>query len=185
MTNVIKLFKNGGQIISDVEDVREYVISITKENEALKLLIEKQGATIVSIFEGIGDISRKLNGVQDILMMNNETTNEIKHKKFIGQTMEVLPQIYDKIKIMSGDSRRKTIDSACRMLGKKGKGHTEFYLRLEQLTGVNVMSFGKITLKKSDGIDGWRKDPTYLNVIFREGIDEEATALALQVLADK
>jgi len=39
--------------------------------------------------------------------------------------------------------------------------------------------------KKSDGVDGWRKDPSYINAILREGFKKETAVICMQILADK
>src|SRR5690625_2327622 len=90
MANVITLFKNGGQMVMDVEEMKEYLVNLAEENTVLKRLIETQGAIIVALKDEIGVISRKLDDINDRVNTSARTTNEIKHKKFIGQEMELL-----------------------------------------------------------------------------------------------
>lgn len=183
---VMELIRNGGQMVVDMDKILEYVTSIASENQVLKTLVEKQGAIIVTVNDQIGVLNRKIDSLQDEVSYSKKTTDEIKHIKFVGQEMKVLPKAFDKIKGMSANAKQQLLVKAGRTSSNKdGKGFTDMYLQLEQLTGINVMDFGKIRLKKADGIDGWRPDPSYINVIFREGLEDKAAAIALQILADK
>lgn len=186
MANVITLFKNGGQMVMDVEEMKEYLVNLAEENTVLKRLIETQGAIIVALKDEIGVISRKLDDINDRVNMSARTTNEIKHKKFIGQEMELLDTAKERVKNIPGKDVRKLIHRAAdaHPNGRR-KGYTAIYSKLYEITGYDVYEVGKVRLKKSDNINGWSKDPSYINAILRDGYGEETAVICLQILADK
>ena len=186
MANVITLFKNGGQMVMDVEEMKEYIVNLAEENTVLKRLIETQGAIIVALKDEIGVISRKLDDINDRVNTSARTTNEIKHKKFIGQEMELLDTAKERVKNITGKDVRKLIHRAAvaHPSGRR-KGYTIIYSKLYEITGYDVYEVGKVRLKKSDNISGWSKDPSYINAILRDGYGEETAVICLQILADK
>lgn len=186
MATVMQLIRNGGQVIGDVEEIREFVADLTKENKTLKMLAEKQGAIIVSIMDEIGVISRKLDDIQDEVTVSKNTTEEIKHTKFYGQKPELLRSALERAEEMNNREIRKLIHRAAKVYkGGKRKGYTYIYNTLYEVTGYDVYEVGKVRLKKSDGIEGWGKDPSYINAILRDGKGEETAVICMQVLAEK
>ena len=186
MANVMTLFRNGGRMVVDVEEMKEYLVKLADENTALKRLIETQGAIIVALKDEVGVISRKLDDVIDGVNFSAQTTDEIKHKKFIGQELELLDSAKERVKNLSGKGIRKLIRrAALSHAGGRRKGYTEIYNKLFEVTGYDVYKVGKITLKKSDNVDGWSKDLSYINTILRDGYGKETAIICLQILADK
>lgn len=193
MAKVLDFIRNSGEIGESVGEIKEYMERVVEENKALKIIVEsqrsdleKQGATIVAIFDMMNVLSTDIREVQDLLKVSNRTTEEIKHVKFYGQEMRILDQAREAVKGIRGTTVRSLIHRAARSSGNKnGEGYTLIYNKLLELTGFNVYDIGKITLKKSDGIDGWKKDPSYINAILREGFGEEAAIVCKQILADK
>jgi len=186
MTNVLTLIKNGGQMVIDMEDVKQYLETMRTENSSLVDIIEKQGAIIVALKDEIGVISRKLDEIADNVTFNAKTTDDLKHKKFIGQELELLESAKERVKTMSGKEIRKIIHRAAEShSGGRRKGYTHIYNKLFDISGYDVYSVGKVRLKKSDQIDGWAKDPSYINTILRDGYAEDTAAICLQILADK
>lgn len=186
MANVLTLVRKGGRMVEDMSDVRELVEGLVGENEALKLIIEKQGAVIVAIKDEIGVLSRKLDAIQDEVTINKKTTEEIKTTKFYGQAVKLLPQAIERAKKMSGDEVRRLIHSAAKAhpSGRR-KGYTHIYEKLFEVTGFDVYKVGKISLGKKDNVDGWSKDPTYINAIFKQGLYTEVAVICMQIIADK
>ena len=186
MANVMTLFRNGGQMVVDVDEVKEYVVTLAEENAGLKRLIETQGAIIIALKDEIGVISRKIDEISDSVTFNAQTTDELKHKKFIGQELELLDAAKERVKNMSGKEVRRLIHRAA-LANPSGrrKGYTVIYNKLHDVTGYDVYEVGKITLKKSDNVDGWSKDPSYINTILRDGYGKEVAIICLQILADK
>lgn len=184
--SVVNLFRNGGQMVGDVEEIKGLVVSVIKENDLLKGIIERQGAIIVSIKDEIGTMSRKLDSIQDEVTYSKNTTDEIKHTKFVGQTMKLLPTAVEKAKQMSGKQIRQLIHKAAQTHGSgRRKGYTYLYNKIIEVTGFDVYEAGQVRLRKSDNIDGWKKDPSYINSIFKHGKQVDAAVVSMQILADK
>lgn len=182
---VMNLMRNGGQMVNDVEEIKEQVGVVIGENTVLKSIIEKQGAVIVAIKDELGVMSRKIDSMQDEVTYNKKTTDEIKHVKFVGQTTELLPTALERAKKMTNKQIRRLIHRAARShKGGWQKGYTHIYVRFEEATGINLYDEGKTVLKKSDEIEGWVKDPSYINTILKKDKQLEAAAVCMQIVAD-
>lgn len=184
--SVLRLVRSGGQVVGNIEELIEMVGTVIKENVVMKAIIEKQGAIIVSVRDEMGVMSRKLDTIQDEVRANKATTNEIKHTKFYGQTTKLLPEAVERAKRMTGGEVRKLIHRTAKShpSGRR-KGYTVIYEKLNEVTGINVYDIGQISLKKSDGIDGWKKDPSYINTILKKGLQSEVAVICMQILVDK
>src|SRR5699024_6107556 len=144
------------------------------------------GAMLVAIRDDVGVLSRKIDEIKDEVTVSAKTTDDIKHKKFIGQEMVILESAEKRVENIGGKEVRKLIHRAAQSdQGGRRKGYTRIYNKLYDVTGYDVYEVGKTTLKKSDGIDGWSKDPSYINTILRDGYEKETAIICLQILADK
>lgn len=175
------------------KDVVKHVIDKNNDIDNLKdllketlSLIQRQTSENVMLKQELGVIKEYVIELKDIVVRGNKTTDEIKHTKFIGQSMEVLPQIYDTISRMTVNAKRRKIINAGRHVGgRSAKGFVDLYNMLENVTGINVMENGKKKLNATVNHKGRKPDPSYINVIFNKGIEDEAVAIAMQILADK
>src|SRR5690625_1379078 len=114
MSNIVNLFRNGGQMIEDMDVLLGQVSGIEQENQVLKTLVEKQGAIIVAIKDELGVISRKMDELQDTVKVNTQSTNEIKTTEFIGKKPKFLPSLLDEAKTLNPSEIRKIIRKAAR-----------------------------------------------------------------------
>lgn len=183
--SAFKLVMNGGRMVEDVESLVLMTESISKENGILKHVIERQGALLTNILDEIGVVSRKMDEMWDDVMASRQTAHELKHTKFYGQTAELLGSAMEKAKELSNKEIRKLLRRAAKTHPSgMQKGYTEIYNKLAEITGFNVYDYGKITLKKSDGIEGWSKDPSYVNTVIKYGKQQEAAVICMQIVAD-
>lgn len=189
MSNVIEMSKRW---ITN-RDVANAVMTLDAENKALKELIsevlsivQRNTSEMTVIKESVHYLTELTVEMKEIAAEGTRTTDEIKHTKFIGQDTKILPNAIKKAEEMSGDAVRKLIRRAAKK-HKSGirKGYTFVYDKLFDVTGFDVYTVGQISLKKSDGVDGWRKDPSYINAILREGFKKETAVICMQILADK
>ena len=184
--SVLELVRNGGQMVEGVETLLIKVDGIVKENEMLKTVVEKQGAIIVAIKDEIGVLSRKIDKMHDEVTASKVTTDEIKHTKFIGQSTKILPNAFERVEKLTGNEVRRLIGRAAKRHSKGPRdGYKYVYEKLYDATGFDVYTIGKIRLKKTDGVDGWRKDESYINTILKEGYAKEVAVVCKQILADK
>lgn len=182
---VANLLRNGGQVVRDVSEILSKANSILAENEVLKGIIERQGAVVVAINDELGVVKRKLDEIQDNVAHSSRTATEIKHTKFYGQTVKLLDSAVEEVEAMSNAEIRKLIHRAARShRGGRRKGYTHIYNKLSEVTGFDVYAHGKVTLKKSDGIEGWSKDPSYINTIMKQGKQREVAVICMQAIAD-
>ena len=184
--SVMELMRNGGQMIGDVERLLMKVDVIVRENETLKVIVEKQGAIIVSMRDELGVVSRKLDDIKDEVSVSKQTAVEIKHTKFYGQTPKFLDGALEKVTRFTNREIRKLIHRAATShpSGRR-KGYTQIYNKLAEISGFDVYTHGQMTLKKSDGIEGWSKDASYINTILKHGKQKEVAVICQQILADK
>lgn len=190
---VLNFMRNSGQVVGNVEEIITKVDVVIQENSVLKMLLEQQNsfietqsAVIVAIKDELGVLGRKLDKMQDEVTVNMKTTDEIKHTKFYGQVTKLLPSAIERAEDMAGSEIRKLIHRAAMTNpGGRRKGYTEIYVKFQEVTGVCLYTEGQMRLKESDGIDGWKKDPSYINTIFKKGLQTEAAVVCMQMLADK
>lgn len=175
------------------KDVMKSVVTLEAENKALKevindiLSIVQRNTTEMTVLkESVQYLTELTVDIKDIATEGTRTTDEIKHKKFIGQEMELLDTAKERVKNITGKDVRKLIHRAAvaHPSGRR-KGYTIIYSKLYEITGYDVYEVGKVRLKKSDNISGWSKDPSYINAILRDGYGEETAVICLQILADK
>lgn len=180
------LIKDKSDIADGVMELNTQVSKVISENDVLKTIIEKQGALIVTLNDKLDVVSTKLDDVYNKITVSNKTTDELKHTKFYGQKVKILDSAMKEASEMSNASIRRLIHraAASHPSGRR-KGYTHIYLKTEEVTGVNVYDLGKTVLKKSDGIEGWSKDPSYINTILKEGLQKEVAVICQQILADK
>lgn len=185
MSGVAALLKDGGKMVSQVDSLVEMYKESEKRNETLYRVIEEQGATLTVLTEELTTLKKMTEEVHDVVKANLTTTDEIKRTKFVGKSVKILDEALEKVEGMSNNSIRSLIHRAAKShpSGKR-KGYTRIYEKLFEVTGFNVYEIGPIRLKKSDGVEGWKKDPSYINTIFKEGYAKEAAVICLQMLAD-
>ncbi len=189
MTNVVELDKKW----YTNKDVVVAVKMVERENEILKGIIsevlsyvQRSTSEMTIIREEISTVREYITEVKEIASEGKRTTDEIKHTKFYGQVSKLLPDAMERAKKMAGGEVRKLIHRAAKAHeGGQQRGYTAVYEKLRDVTGVDLYAIGKITLKKTDGIDGWKKDPSYINAILKEGVQAEAAVICMQILADK
>jgi len=185
MSSVMQLIRNGGQVIEDVDLIKEYMKSLASENNMLKSTIEKQTAVLTAVMDELGVVKQELFDIKDIVTVGKELSDEIKHTKFIGQKPKILPTAREIADKMTGNAVRSLIHRAAKKHPSGiRRGYTVIYEKLAEVTGFDVYNIGKITLNKSDGVDGWKKDPSYINAILREGYKTEVAIVCKQILAD-
>lgn len=187
MNNVIKLDKKW----YTNRDVVKAVKTVETENESLKeviseliSLVQRQTSSMTVIHENVEHLTNLVIEIKDVASIGAETATEIKHTKFIGQTMKLLPTAVERAKEMTNKQIRRIVHKTARVAGGGAKGYNHIYVKLEEATGVSVYDIGKVRLKKSDGIDGWSKDPSYINAILKTEKQVEAAVVCMQILAD-
>jgi len=190
---VFNLVRNGGQVVENVEELLTMVGTVLTENETLVTIVkqqsafmERQSAVIVAIKDELGVIGRKMDKIQDEVIASKNTTDEIKHTKFYGQVTKLLPSAIERANKMAGSEIRELIHRAAMTHpGGRRKGYTEVYIKFQEVTGICLYKIGQVRLKASDGIDGWKKDPSYINTIFKKGKQTEVAVICMQMIADK
>src|SRR5690625_697381 len=189
MNNVIELDKKW----YTNKDVVRAVASVEKENETLKgmvvellSIVQRNTSEMTVLKESVEHLTGLTQEVKDIAELGSKTTDEIKHTKFVGQRLKILDKARESVENISGGVVRSYIHRAAKShpSGKR-KGYTHIYEKLIDVTGFNVYEIGKIRLKKADNIDGWKKDPSYINAILKHGYGKETAIICKQILADK
>jgi Mor family transcriptional regulator len=105
--------------------------------------------------------------------------NTVMTKEIYGKKAVFLPQGIKEAKKLTNSEIRSLIHKAAKgHPGGNRKGYTHIYNKLKELTGVDVYEIGQIALGKKDGIEGWSKDPSYINAILKNGIQVEAAVIA-------
>ena len=184
--SIIKMIRNGGQVVEDVSGIKDEIGALLKENRFLRTMVEEQVAANSVVMEKLTDLQISIDEMRDEVRYGNKTSDEIKNTKFYGQRSEILDSARDAVRNMSGTDIRKAIHRAANVHSKsRKKGYTYVYEKLRDITGFNVFDIGKITLKKSDNIDGWKKDASYINAILKHGYGKEAAIVCKQIIADK
>lgn len=189
MSNVIELDKRW---ITN-RDVVKAVASLEDENKVLKeiiadvfSLVQRNTSEMTVLKESLHHLTEMTSDLKDIATEGTRTTDEIKHVKFIGQEVKLLDRAKKMVENIAGKDVRKLIHRAA-IAHKSGrrKGYTHIYNKLFEVTGFDVYEVGQIRLKKSDNVDGWKKDPSYINAILKEGHGKETALICKQILADK
>lgn len=107
-------------------------------------------------------------------------------KEIYGKQAIMLPKAVKESEKLSGKEVRGLIHKAAKAHeGGNRKGYTHLYNKLKEATGFDVYTIGKVTLGKKDNIDGWCKDPSYINAIFKHGYKVEAAVIAKSMIVSK
>lgn len=59
------------------------------------------------------------------------------------------------------------------------------YSKLNELTGVDVYEIGKTVITKVDGLGFKNPQESYINTVFKKGVQFEAAAIALDMIRNK
>lgn len=173
-------------------DVANAVLSLEAENTSLKELInevlsivQRNTSEMTVLKESIQYLTETTEEVRGVVADITGSTDEIKHTKFIGQIPKILPKAREVAETLPGDSVRTLIRRAAKKHPKGIRvGYTNIYDKLCETTGFDVYKIGKVRLNKSDNVDGWRKDPSYINAIFREGYKTDIAVICKQILSE-
>lgn len=153
---------------------------------------------LVQVFEGV--IRDEIRPLKELLLGVNVQTqelkqtteelklaiNEAKTTEFSGKRKEALPEALESAAKMNGEEIRKLIHRAAgKYLGGKRAGLNHLYTRVATISRVNIFEIGQTRLGKKDGVDGWRKDPSYINTILREGLGKYAVIVAQDMMSGK
>lgn len=188
MGNVIEM---GKRWITN-RDVATAVMSLESENKALHELIvevlavvQRNTSEMTVLKETVQLLTETALDIKDITSKGTRVADEIKHTKFYGQATKLLDSAIEKVAELTNKEIRKMIHRAASAhpSGRR-KGYTHIYQKLSEVTGFDVYTHGKVTLKKSDGIEGWSKDASYINTILKHGKEKETAVICMQVLAD-
>jgi len=117
--------------------------------------------------------------IKEHAVKTEKKVNTVMTKEIYGKKAVFLPQGIKEAKTLSNKEIRNLIHKAAKgHPGGNRKGYTHIYNKLKELTGVDVYEIGKVALGKKDGIEGWSKDPSYINAILKNGIQVEAAVIA-------
>lgn len=123
--------------------------------------------------------------VEDMVELSTETNAavlEAKTTNHIGKKPEFLKPIKDEVAKLTADEIRQTIHGAAR---RQPTGYNTIYLKIREMTGIDVFAVGKIAITKADGLGFVNKSETYINAIFKKGVQNEAGAIALDIIRNK
>lgn len=179
---MMDLLRDGGKMIIDVEEIKDIVTGLTRENSTLRTLVEKQGAIIVSLNEQMGEFSRKLNSMEDTLTSNAQSTDDMKRKTYVGKKAEFLKESIEEVKSLTHKDIRRLIFRAA---GNQRGGYLRIYSKLSDMTGIDIYSAGKNAVRKNDGLGFVNPQKTYINTVFLKGVQYEAAAISLDIIRNR
>lgn len=182
MASVLTLFKNGGQMVEDMDVLLTQVSEIAQENHTLKMIIEKQGAILVSLADEISTISQKIDEIQDTVNLNVKNTDEIKTTEYIGKVPKFLPTLMEEVERLDHREIRNLIRRATK---NQKEEYVRLYTKLAEITGINVFKVGKHRITKRHGLGFTNSGESYINTLFIKGIEREAAAIALDIIRNK
>lgn len=107
-------------------------------------------------------------------------------KEIYGKQAIMLPKAIKESEKLTGKEVRSLIHKAAKAHpGGRQKGYTHLYNKLKEVTGFDVYAVGQIPLGKKDKIDGWCKDPSYINAILKHGFQVEVAVIAKSMIVSK
>lgn len=123
--------------------------------------------------------------IEDVLEVSAETSAvvaELRGSNHIGKKPIVLREAIEESSKMSVKEIRQAIHGAAR---RQPSGYNAIYLKVREITGVDIFAVGKVRVTPADGLGFTDNNETYINAIFKKGVQEQAGAIALDIIRNK
>jgi|SRR5699024_4005552 len=157
------------------KEVIETVEELKTENSLLIRVVEEQGALISVLREEIADIKTYVAEIKDVVTDTNT-------KHFVGKKPEFLPGLMEEVKQMTPKQIRSVLWKAS---GNQQDGYNRIYAKLSDMVGFNVKDHGKSRILKRDNLGFTNNGESYINTLFKKGVECEAAAIALDIIRNK
>lgn len=176
-----KLTGNGSLV-----EIEGKISELYQENNTLKELVNVVLSIVKRQEAHNSVVNSKLEDIQESLTKATLGVEEVKTTDYYGKRRVLLPQALEEVSKLSNSEIRSLIHKAARAhKGGQRKGYTHIYEKLRDITGIDVYEMGKVPLKRKHGIEGWKKDPSYINTILLKGVQKEAAVVAMETLNRK
>lgn len=175
MAGTITLFKKGGEAVENVNELVSMTRNLTDENGVLRDSLEKYGAVIVGMQDMLEVFSQKIDNIEDHIVEDREKT-------FVGKRPEFLDTSFSEVQDLTHNEKRSFIYRAA---GNQRSGYNRIYSKIEEMTGVRIRNFGKMKITRYDGLGVVKPQESYINTVFLKGVENEAAAIALDMIRNK
>lgn len=165
----IALFSKGKSESMEIALVTEKLDALVKENEILKAIIQRIDSSFITVMDGVADIKERTENIEAVVFEQISVNH-------IGKKPVLLESVQDEVKAMTWKEIRTVFNKAA---NRQQKGYNELYAKLAEITGVDVYSIGKTVITKADKLGFVCGNETYLNTVFKKGVQYEAAAIAL------
>jgi hypothetical protein len=170
-----------GTIEQRVQSALETILTqVTREE------LRPMRETLTALLARMIQTEERLERIYERIEIANEAVSEVKSTDFYGKTRSILPDALKQVEGMSGSEVRRLLHRAASAHPKGRKaGFNDLFQRVVELSGVDIFELGKERLGKKDGIDGWKKDPSYINTILKHGLKDVAAVVAKEMQLKK
>lgn len=167
---------DNNEVVSVVErKITEVGTEMSAEVQAVMSMMKRYESLMR---EMLSEVETVKNTVKDI----SAEVLEMKGVNHIGKKPVLLAEVTAEVGKMTVKEIRSTIHGAAR---KQPTGYNAIYLKVRELTGVDIFAVGKIRVTPTDGLGFVDNNETYINALFKKGVQKQAAAIALDTIRNK
>lgn len=142
---------------------------------SLMAIVQRIDASFTTVIDHVTDIKERAENIEAVVF-EQVTTNHI------GKKPVLLEQVQKETEKLTVKEIRALINRAA---NRQQKGYNVLYAKLHELTGVDVYEIGKTVITKVDALGFVNPQETYINTVFKKGVQFEAAAIALDMIRNK
>lgn len=141
-----------------------------------------QMAMMVRMESMVREVFAELETVKNSVMDIATSVVDLKDTNHIGKKSVILSALTTEVSAMTVEEIRQAINRAA---NRQQKGYMRIYSKLCDITGVDIYAIGKVKIGADDGLGFTNGGESYINTIFKEGVQMEAAAIALDIIRNK